>query len=343
MAPGGLTADGLRFAVDEKVIVGGVTLAVAPGRTLAIIGPSGCGKTTLLRLIAGIERAQAGTLRFDGQDLAGVPAHRRGFGMVFQDFALFPHLNVGRNVAFGLRRRGGGAEDDTKRRVAELLSTVGLEGFEHRRVGSLSGGEQQRVALARALAPRPRLLMLDEPLGSLDRGLREHLLLELKEILTDLDIPAIYVTHDQFEAFAIADRLAVMRAGRFVQEGTPRDVYSEPGTEFVARFLGFENIVDGVSDGTVVHTAVGEFCVRARPGAVRLLLRDEGVAIAEAGETGAATGVHSAMAFQGSMVRVEVATAEGKLWFSLPAATALPPIGGKMAFRVPSVQVIDAG
>jgi len=336
----GLHAGGLRFAVAGRDIVADAGLDVGPGETAAILGPSGCGKTTLLRLIAGLERPQAGELLFDGDSVADIPAHRRGFGMMFQDFALFPHLDVGQNVAFGLRG-GGRSREARTARVTELLETVGLTGFERRRVESLSGGERQRVALARALAPEPRLLMLDEPLGSLDRGLRERLLIELKDVLGRLAIPAIYVTHDQFEAFAIADRLAVMRDGRFVREGTPEAVYQDPQTEFVARFLGFDNIVDGVSDGNVIETALGIWAAKSPPGPVRLLLRGEGVGVAESAGAGTICGTVAAVAFQGMVSRVEIVANGVTLSFGLPSGTALPEPGGTICLRVPNAQILD--
>jgi thiamine transport system ATP-binding protein len=239
-----LEIDGLvvRYGDSAVPAVDGVSLRVDDGEVVCVLGPSGCGKTTLLRAVAGLEPAAAGHAAWDGTDLAGVPPHRRGVGMVFQDFALFPHKDVAGNVAFGLRMAGA---RDIGERVAETLALVGLRGFEARSVVTLSGGEQQRVALARALAPRPKLLLLDEPLGSLDRSLRERLVVELRDLLTEVGVSAVYVTHDQDEAFALADRLVVMRAGRTVQDGTPEAVWSRPADEFVARFLGFDNVVDG--------------------------------------------------------------------------------------------------
>ncbi len=224
-----------------------VSLTARAGEIVALLGPSGCGKTTLLRVIAGLQ-PHAGEVRWQGRSLAAVPAHRRGFGLVFQDQALFPHLDVARNVAFGLRmqprtRHGGAAVRG--RRVAELLELVGLSGFRRRPVDALSGGEAQRVALARALAPHPRLLMLDEPLSGLDRPLREQLLVDLPRILRRLRQTALFVTHDLEEALAVSDRVAVMRAGRVVQVGTPRALYERPASVFVARFLGRANILRG--------------------------------------------------------------------------------------------------
>lgn len=338
----GLDVQGITFAVGKKVIVDGVDLAIAPGETVAILGPSGCGKTSLLRLISGLERAQSGHVRFDGETINDVPAHRRGFGMMFQDFALFPHLDVAQNVAFGLRGRQ--SDKRAKRaRVDGLLETVGLSGFGKRRVDALSGGEQQRVALARAIAPEPRLLMFDEPLGSLDRGLREHLLVELKAVLDRLSIPAIYVTHDQFEAFAIADRLAIMHEGRFVREGAPRDVYADPQTEFVARFLGFDNIVDGVSDGNIVETAAGRWELPSQPGRVRLLLRNDGVAVVEGGgqrPSGVVVGRLATVAFRGAMNRIGVDVGEISLSFDIAASCELPPVGEPIRLRVPEVELL---
>jgi len=221
-----------------------VSLAVEEGQIVCLLGPSGSGKSTLLRIVAGLEEAEAGRLSFDGRPLAGVPVHRRDFGLMFQDYALFPHKDVAANVAFGLRMAGW-PRDRIEARVAEMLDLVGLAGYEERQVFDLSGGEQQRVALARSLAPGPRLLMLDEPLGSLDRTLREELLIELRAILNEVGVTAIYVTHDQEEAFALADRVAILHRGRIVQQGTPQEVYRRPASAWVARFLGLANLVPG--------------------------------------------------------------------------------------------------
>jgi thiamine transport system ATP-binding protein len=226
----------------EVRAVDGVDLVVAEGRTVALLGPSGCGKSTLLRLVAGLEPPDAGTLRLDGRDLAGVPPQARGVGMVFQDFALFPHLDVTANVAFGLVERGW-SRDARQRRLDELLDVMGLDGLERRRPHELSGGQQQRVALARALAPRPTLLLLDEPLSNLDRTLRDELQEELASLLEGLDVRAIHVTHDQDEAFALADRVAVMRAGRIVQEGSPDDLLERPRSPWMAHFLGLRELI----------------------------------------------------------------------------------------------------
>jgi len=215
---------------------------VDEGEIVCLLGPSGCGKTTVLRIVAGLEVPDAGEVVFEGRSLREVPIHERGFGLMFQDYALFPHKDVAANVAFGLRMQSL-PRGVTEARVTEMLDLVGLEGTEARRVYELSGGEQQRVALARSLAPGPRLLMLDEPLGSLDRARREELMVELRAILKRVGLTALYVTHDQEEAFAVSDRVIIMRAGRIVQRGTPQDVYSHPASAWVARFLGLSNLV----------------------------------------------------------------------------------------------------
>lgn len=337
----GLEVERVFFAAGGNAIVRGVSLHVPHGETLAVLGPSGCGKTTLLRLIAGLERPDHGTVSMGGVDLAGVPAHRRNFGMVFQDFALFPHMNVQRNIAFGLRKSLL-SKADTLQRVAELLSMVGLEGFERRTTEALSGGERQRVALARALAPDPRLLLFDEPLGSLDRGLRERLLVELRAILDRLTIPAIYVTHDQFEAFAVADRMAIMRAGRIVGEGTPQALYAAPGTEFVARFLGFSNVVDAQLDARgVATTRIGRWSgVDGPAGAIRLLLRNEGATIAGGPGESIVSGNVASRLFQGGRQRLELEANGEKLEFEFETSTLLPAAGEVAHVRVASVQVL---
>jgi len=239
-----LRVENVSVRFEGSAALDDASLDVATGETMAVLGPSGSGKTTLLRVISGLQAPDRGRVLVDGEDVAGVPPHRRGIGLVFQDHALFPHRDVAGNVGFGLRMRRD-TPAAIASRTAELLDLVGLSGFERRSVGTLSGGEQQRVALARALAPEPRLLLLDEPLGSLDRRLRDRLLDDLARLFEELALTALYVTHDQTEAFTLGDRVAVMRAGRVAQIATPDALWAMPVDEDVARFLGLANVWDG--------------------------------------------------------------------------------------------------
>lgn len=238
---------------EGRLLLEDVSFKVDTGETICLLGASGSGKSTLLRIIAGLEDPDSGHISFDGIDLTSTPPHLRDFGLVFQDYALFPHLSVYDNVAFGLKMRRL-PQGEISRRVVSSLEIVNLGGFESRQVTDLSGGEQQRVALARALATRPRLLMFDEPLGALDRTLREDLLDELRSILHNTNIPAIYVTHDQEEAFAIADRVLILHEGKIVVEGTPAEVWANPGSAFVAEFLGLGNVRAGKVRGKLAQS-----------------------------------------------------------------------------------------
>ncbi|HUF13376.1 MAG TPA: ABC transporter ATP-binding protein [Longimicrobiales bacterium] len=237
----------------ETRAVDDVSIDVLRGELLVLLGPSGCGKTTTLRMIAGFEQPDSGRIQIEGRDVTGEPPRQRSTGMVFQNYALFPHLDVFENVAFGLKARGA-ARAEIAERVREVLALVDLDGYATRRVQALSGGQQQRVALARALAPRPPVLLLDEPLSNLDAALRERTRTELRALLHRLDMTAVFVTHDQEEAFALADRIAVMRAGRVEQIGTPERLYREPVSEFVAGFLGRANFLEA----TVVRVDPGD-------------------------------------------------------------------------------------
>jgi thiamine transport system ATP-binding protein len=239
-----LELDSITVRYGQTVAVSDVSLSVADGEVVALLGPSGCGKSTLLRTIAGLEKPSSGAVRWDSRDLAGVPVHRREFGLVFQDGQLFPHRSVAGNVAFGLRMQKVERESRDKR-VLSLLELVGLEGYAERRVTQLSGGEQQRVALARALAPSPRLLLLDEPLSALDRALREQLAVDLARLLREAQTTALVVTHDHDEAFTLADRVAIMSRGRIVQVGPPAEVWSSPVDVETAKFLGCNKFVPG--------------------------------------------------------------------------------------------------
>lgn len=267
------------------------------GEIVCLLGPSGCGKTTLLRIIAGLEEADSGQIICQGEDMAGVPVHHRQFGFMFQDFALFPHKNVAQNIAFGLRMSGW-TRSDIQTRVAEMLSIVNMAGFEGRSPLTLSGGEQQRVALARSLAPNPRLLMLDEPLGSLDRALREILMNEVRSILKQIGVTSIYVTHDQEEAYAVADTLVVMNQGEIVQSGPPSVLYSQPTNPFVARFLGFTNLLPAEvssADPHHIQTKLGRWPIKqaAEAGLYTCLIRPTGATLLEefTGEIDAENGI----------------------------------------------------
>ncbi|MFD9672164.1 ABC transporter ATP-binding protein, partial [Streptomyces sp. NPDC059981] len=268
----------------DRAVVDAVDLAVAEHEVVCVLGPSGSGKSTLLRVVAGLQPVSAGRVLLAGADQAAVPVHRRGVGLMFQDHQLFPQKDVAGNVAFGPRMHGV-PKDERAGRVAELLELVGLPGAQGRAVASLSGGEQQRVALARALAPSPRLLMLDEPLGQLDRGLRERLVVELRSLFSGLGTTVLAVTHDQGEAFALAGRVVVMREGRIAQAGTPLEVWQRPASEFVARFLGFENVVPATVAGGAAATPWGKVPVPAGApeGERNLLIRPAGVVLAADG------------------------------------------------------------
>jgi ABC-type Fe3+/spermidine/putrescine transport system ATPase subunit len=337
----GLELAGIRFAAGGREILQGISLTVESGESVAILGPSGSGKTTLLRIVAGLERPTAGTVRFGGSDLTETPAHRRGFGMMFQDHALFPHLNVAKNIEFGLRPPNWDRPSRGSRR-REMLEMVGLPGFDDRTIEKLSGGERQRVALARALAPQPAMLMLDEPLGSLDRGLRDRLAGEVREILSRLKITSLYVTHDQAEAFAVADMVAIINDGKLARLGSPRDIWNEPATEFVARFLGMENVVDGTRDSAgLITTVLGDFGPLPGPeGNVRVLLRGEGASLASEPGPNIASGLLEQAVFRGGTIDVRLEQGATRATFALPDGDPIIAKGQAISVHVPRVQVL---
>ncbi len=230
---------------ESKPLLKGVSFEVAKGELVCLLGSSGSGKSTILRIIAGLEEPESGAVLWQGQDMREVPTHKRGFGLMFQDYALFPHKTVAQNIAFGLQLQGV-SEEEISQQVKDSLESIRMESFADRPITELSGGEQQRVALARALAPSPNLLMLDEPLGALDHTLRTQLIQELRAILHQSQIPVIYVTHDREEAFGLADRLVILHEGVILQQGTPQELFEQPATPWVAEFLGLGNLIPGI-------------------------------------------------------------------------------------------------
>ena len=273
-----IRSEGLTKSFGEKAAVAGVDLLVERGAVCALLGPSGCGKTTVLRLIAGFERPDAGRVLVGDRVVAGdgefVAPERRRIGMVFQDYALFPHLSVEGNVAYGLGRSAD------RSRVSEVLTLVGLDGLGASQPHELSGGEQQRVALARAMAPTPEVILLDEPFSNLDAALRVRVRREMRDILVEAGVTALFVTHDQEEALSLADRVAVMRAGRIEQEGTPEEVYGRPRSRWLADFLGDAEIVRGTAAGGAVECELGRFPIpKAVEGQVDVVVRPESVAL----------------------------------------------------------------
>ncbi len=315
----------------SHLVLRGISFHVAEGEILALLGPSGCGKSTLLSVIAGLEPPDSGDVLWDNRSLQGTPPHRRNFGLMFQDYLLFPHKNVMENVAFGLKMQKWPRERVVQR-VNEVLRLVGLMNYSQRDVSTLSGGEQQRVALARSLAPNPRLLMLDEPLGSLDRTLRERLLGELRDILRKTNQTAIYVTHDQEEAFSLADRIVLINEGQVVQIGTPTEIYHNPRTEFVARFLGFRNIFKGECRDGVLHTPLGEFPLPAsapptRSGRqVMVLIRPDRMSLHQRGRFHLQGGVRQCT-FRGSLCLIDFEVKGLHLRLEFPSSIPLPRPG----------------
>ena len=312
---------GLRkqFGVGEKAVVAvdGVDLDVADGEFLTLLGPSGSGKTTVLRMIAGFELPTSGTIELDGVDVSRTPPFERDVNTVFQDYALFPHMSVQRNVEYGLKVKGT-PRDEAGRRAAESLESVRLGGYGDRKPSELSGGQRQRVALARALVNRPRVLLLDEPLGALDLKLREQMQVELKELQREVGITFIFVTHDQDEALTMSDRIAVFNAGRIEQVGSPVDVYERPATPFVAGFVGTSNLIEGhVARRMLGHDGV----VSVRPEKIRLT----DVSAAIGAHEGSALGLVREVVYAGSGTRFVVDLDEGGQLVALQQNTTSSP------------------
>jgi spermidine/putrescine transport system ATP-binding protein len=330
---GSISIVGLRKDFDAVTAVDGIDLEIEPGEFFTLLGPSGCGKTTTLRMLAGFEQPTAGQIFIDGVDVAQTPAHKRPVNTVFQSYALFPHLDVEHNVAYGLRWRKDVDKKLRASQVAKALDLVQLSGYGKRRPHQLSGGQQQRVALARALVLEPAVLLLDEPLGALDARLRHSLRAELTGLQREIGITFVFVTHDQEEALEMSNRLVVMDGGRIMQLGSPEEVYREPLTEFVADFLGVANLLDieCLSDtGSIRTIRFGEFTLEAQTppghdaGPGRAVIRPECVELSEPGLTGAnrLPGMVDRTVFLGSTTQVMVRLPQGAVVQSLITNTA---------------------
>lgn len=340
----------LSNSYDGQRLLQHVNLELKQGEILGLLGSSGAGKTTLLRLIAGLEQGDTGAIFFDGTNLEGIAPHKRGFGMMFQDFALFPHKNVEQNIAFGLQTQKN-TPDSVKKQVGRMLELVGLEGFEKRKVTDLSGGEQQRIALARSLAPGPRLLLLDEPLGSLDRSLRDRLAVDIREILKAVGVTAVFVTHDQLEAFSIADKIGILLDGVLSQVDSPEQIYQHPKNRKVAEFLGFNNILSGQIDWrqqsfhsqgltipvipNIVNNDSSQVVVpqSKQNETIHLLLRPEGArlldksSLPQQAKSPSLAGTVVSKTYLGSTYRVLCQIEEHRLSFELPIHPVLPAVG----------------
>ena len=349
-----LEIEHLTLAYGDTVVVEDLGLTAADGEVLCVLGPSGCGKSTLLRAVAGLEPPVTGTIHLDGRDLAGLRPDQRDVGLMFQEHALFPHRTVAENVAFGPRVHGLD-RNAVRQRVTEALELVGLSGTEFRHVDELSGGERQRVALARAIAPRPRLLMLDEPLGSLDRALQTRLLEDLPRVFSQLGTTVVYVTHDQDEALSLADRIAVMRAGRIEQQDTPAALWRGPMTAFVARFLGLGPVVDVEADADTVTTPWGRVPraavsdAGAATGTIAAVLLPEALRLAPGhqppgGDELAVAATVATRRFQGDHLRLGVDTATGQRLQVAAWRGQLPDVGDEvtLAIEVAGIHLLAA-
>ncbi|HET9456666.1 MAG TPA: ABC transporter ATP-binding protein [Candidatus Limnocylindrales bacterium] len=345
-SPSALRVAGLRRTYGPVVAVDGVDLELRSGEMLTVLGPSGCGKTTLLRLIAGLEAPDAGTIEIAGRRVAGpggmVPPERRRIGMVFQDYALFPHLTVADNVAYGIRR-----DPDRALRVAELLELVSMPSAGERMPHELSGGMQQRVAIARALAPRPDVVLLDEPFSNLDAALRTQVRGDLREILRGAGASAVLVTHDQDEALTLGDRMAIMVRGRIEQVGAPEAVYGEPSSPFVATFVGTSNLVHAECVGGYAETRLGR--LRLVGGSARVegramaVVRPEHIELEEAADGPAESGAWLVVRrrFAGSEILLEVEATDGlRLWCEAGPAVRRLRIGDSVRLRLRDVETV---
>jgi len=340
-----ITLRGLSKTFHGTTVLQPTDLHIPAGEIVVLLGPSGCGKTTLLRLIAGLEQPDRaeGSIYFDGEDVGGVPVERRSIGMVFQSYALFPNMSVAANVAYGMKMRKAPAAE-RRAETRRLLALVGLEDFGERRIAALSGGQRQRVALARALAIKPRVLLLDEPLAALDAVLRERLRVEIGLLLQQFGITAVYVTHDQAEAMAIGDRIAVMQAGRIAQIGSPQTIYHQPVNNFVADFVGTTNRLPGrVVNGVLAITGAGtgaRVCVDGPDRDITLCFRPEAARLV-AGEGAAITARVITSTFFGATQRLVAEVApEHSLQLDLPSTLAFQP-GQIVAFDIDPQAILE--
>ncbi len=339
-----LELKGITAGYDKNVILKDFNLSVEKGDFVSLLGSSGCGKTTTLRLIAGFSEPMSGSIIFGGKDYTHVPLHKRNFGFVFQSYALFPHMTVFDNVAFGLKMRKMGREETTKR-VMEMLRLVDLEGLEKRYPREMSGGQRQRVALARALVIRPDLLLFDEPLSNLDAKLRVKMRVEIRRLQQELGFTAIYVTHDQEECFAISDKVAIMNQGVIEQMDTPSEIFNHPKTEFIARFVGFENFFTLTRDGEGGLTTENGVRFRVgsdRPGsAFKACIRPDDVRLAGDDDTGEnlLTGLVTVSTFLGKHTQLNVQTDLGEMVVNTEEQKSIPG-GTAVTLSLPGDKII---
>lgn len=347
-----LTVENLckRFATNDVPAVNTVSFQLQQGEILGLLGPSGCGKTTLLRLIAGFESPTAGTITLSARTVSSpeqcLPPEQRNTGMVFQDYALFPHLSIADNIAFGLRHKSKGlSRQAIHQRVKDTLELVGLSGLEKRYPHELSGGQQQRIALARALAPRPSLILLDEPLSNLDVQVRHRLRHEIRQIIKASGISAIFVTHDQEEALAISDRIAVMRQGHLEQFGTPEEIYTQPSSRFVAEFVTHANFLPAILSGGVWETEIGNFKIPASSQQEtvqgELMVREEELELVPHDD---ASVIVRERQFLGREYRYCLQTNSGKYLHARTGVNTMVPVGSRVEVKVqsPSPQIFAA-
>ncbi len=326
-----LTTRNLTASYNNQPILDDISFSMQKGEILCLLGTSGSGKTTLLRTIAGLQTPDSGQLFFQQQEITGLAPHKRQFGMMFQDYALFPHKNVAQNVAFGLQMQGM-HQAQQQQRIDEILQLVGLADYRKREITELSGGQQQRVALARSLAPRPQMLLLDEPLGSLDRSLRDYLATELRTILKQLDMTTIFVTHDQSEAFSLADRVAILLNGKIVQIASPEEIYQHPATCEVASFLGFKNFLS-ITEAKELFPQMPQLFDDIHQDKT-LLLRPEGASLAKEAALSDLCGEITARSYLGAHYRITVKINHKSLFFDLPLSSSPPPTGEKILLNI---------